>query len=533
MILQCRIDRQITEKHQKEYGMQESERAGAQSPALSIGVVGCGVMGRGIAQIAVLAGAQVALCDSRAGASSAAREELLGVFARLVEKGKLTAPLAEAAAERLIASTDLTQLADCTVVIEAIVEDIDAKRTLFAALEDIVAPNAILATNTSSLQVTAIAAGLNSPERVVGFHFFNPVPLMRIVEVIAGQRTAAGIADYMLALGRHWGHTAVRAKDTPGFIVNHAGRGFGTEGMRVLAEATCDIPTLDSILRDVAGFRLGPCELMDLTGLDVSHPVMESIYHQYYEEPRFRPQGITRQMLTAGMLGKKTRQGFYQYDEAGKKLPFNEVVNPVQAPGAIWLSRAHPELAARIEKILLDAGLRPETGDTASVQALCIVTPLGEDASSCCVKEGLDPARTVGVETLFDLSRRRVVMTTPATSADYRAMACGALGVDGVAVSVIRDSFGLVAQRVVAHIINIACEIAQQGIAEPLDIDRAVTLGLCYPLGPLAWGDQLGAVTVAAILKNLEQSTGDPRYRPSPWLQRRAALGLSLHHQEI
>jgi 3-hydroxybutyryl-CoA dehydrogenase len=513
--------------------MQQQSRPDATSPNLAVGIVGCGVMGRGIAQIAALAGTHVRLSDSRAGASTAARDELRRTFATLVEKGKLNEDKAAAAINRLEACNDVEQLAGCDVIIEAIVEDLAAKKSLFNMLEGIISPNTILATNTSSLSVTAIAAGLQYPERVVGFHFFNPVPLMKIVEAIGGLLTAPDIVDYMIALGQHWGHTAVRAKDTPGFIVNHAGRGFGTEGLRLLAEGVAIIPVLDQILRDTAGFRLGPCELMDLTGLDVSHPVMESIYHQYYEEPRFRPQYLTRQMLTAGLLGKKVRHGFYRYGEDGKKELVSEPIPATQRPSNIWISRARPQLAERITSLVSEAGFNVEDGERPSEDALCIVTPLGDDATACCAWEGLDGKRTVGIESLFDLSRRRVVMTTPATNEEYCAKARGLFGADGTPVSVIRDSAGLVTQRVVAHIINIACDIAQQGIAEPHDIDRAVTLGLGYPIGPLAWGDQIGTATVLTILKNLEEQTGDLRYRPSPWLQRRAMLGLSLHHKEI
>jgi 3-hydroxybutyryl-CoA dehydrogenase len=513
--------------------MQSGTRPEPNSPDLVVGLVGCGVMGRGIAQIAVLAGAQVRLADSREGAAQAARQELLATFGKLTEKGKLDKAAAAAAGERLHACHGLADLAGSHVVVEAIIEELGAKKALFNTLEGIVGPDTILATNTSSLPVTAIAAGLKHPERVAGFHFFNPVPLMKIVEAIGGMLTKPEVVDYLLALGKRWGHTAVRAKDTPGFIVNHAGRGYGTEGLRVLAEGIASVPALDNILRDTAGFRLGPCELLDLTGLDVSHPVMESIYHQYYEEPRFRPQVHTRQMLTAGLFGRKVGHGFYRYDAQGKKEAIAEETPATLRPSQVWLSRARPELAERIATLIAAAGVTVESGERPSDEALCIVTPLGDDATACCVREGLDGRRTVGVESLFDLSRRRVVMTTPATDAEYLAMACGLFSASGTPVSVIRDSAGLVTQRVVAHIVNIACEIAQQGIADPDDIDRAVTLGLGYPLGPLAWGDQLGPVTVFTILKNLEEQTGDPRYRPSPWLQRRAMLGLSLHHKEI
>jgi 3-hydroxybutyryl-CoA dehydrogenase len=513
--------------------MQNGMRPEPTSPQLVVGLVGCGIMGRGIAQIAVLSGAQVRLSDAREGAAKAAREELLATFGKLVDKGKLDAAAATAAGERLQACTGIEQLAGCHVVVEAIVEDLAAKRSLFTTLEGIVAADTILATNTSSLPVTAIAAGLQHPERVAGFHFFNPVPLMKIVEAIGGFLTDASVVDYLLVLGKHWGHTAVRAKDTPGFIVNHAGRGYGTEGLRLLAEGVATVPALDNILRDTAGFRLGPCELLDLTGLDVSHPVMESIYHQYYEEPRFRPQVHTRQMLTAGALGKKVGHGFYRYGSDGKKEAISEPAQATATASSVWLSQERPELAEKIAPFIAAAGVPLESGARPSDTALCIVTPLGEDATTCCVRENLDARRTVAVESLLDLSRRRVVMTTPATSADYLAMACGLFGATGTPVSVIRDSAGLVTQRVVAHIVNIACEIAQQDIADPQDIDRAVTLGLGYPLGPLAWGDQIGPGTVLTILKNLEQQTGDSRYRPSPWLQRRALLGLSLHHKEI
>jgi 3-hydroxybutyryl-CoA dehydrogenase len=513
--------------------MQASQRPDPSSSGVVIGIIGCGVMGRGIAQIAAQAGATVWLNDTRADAVQAAKESLTGTFSMLASKGKMASDAAEAAASRLHAAQSLEQLANCHVVIEAIVEKLEAKQSLFSALEAIVGPEAILATNTSSLSVTSIAAGLKRPERVVGFHFFNPVPLMKIVEAIGGLLTEPAIVDYMLALGRHWGHTAVRAKDTPGFIVNHAGRGFGTEGLRILAEDVTDIATLDRILRDGPGFRLGPCELMDLTGLDVSHPVMESIYHQYYEEPRFRPQNLTRQMLAAGTIGRKVGHGFYRYDAEGRKQAAPEPAPSSALPPSVWLSQARPELASRIAPFLKVAGVTIEDGERPSENALILVTPLGDDTTRCCVAEGLDARRTVAVETLFDLTRRRVVMTNPATEARYAEMARGLLGADGAAVSLVRDSSGLVSQRVVAHIINIAAEIAQQGIAEPADIDRAVTLGLGYPRGPLAWGDELGPATVLIILNKLQLETGDPRYRPSQWLRRRAELGLSLLQREV
>jgi 3-hydroxybutyryl-CoA dehydrogenase len=498
-------------------------------------------MGIGIAQLAAQAGSAVVLFDAKAGQAQKARDGLLAQWKKLLDKGRITPEQLDTYSAAVGVADSISDLADCDLVIEAVAERLDVKIDLFRQLEAVVSPAAVLATNTSSLSVTAIGAGLQQRGRFAGLHFFNPVPLMKVVEVIGGLYTDADTCTQLAAYVRQMGHTPVQAADTPGFIVNHAGRGYGTEGLRLLAEGVATVQTLDDILRDTAGFRLGPCELMDLTGLDVSHPVMESIYQQYYEEPRFRPQGLTRQMVTAGAYGRKVGQGFYRYDADGKKLGLASAeagaapaVPAAEMPnGGVWLSRARPELAERLANLIAAAGIPLETGERPSDTALCIVTPLGDDATTCCVREHLDGKRTVGVESLLDLSRRRVVMATPATDARYVAMACGLFGATGTPVSVIRDSAGLVTQRVVAHIVNIASEIAQQGIADPEDIDRAVTLGLGYPLGPLAWGDQIGAATVLTILKNLEEQTGDPRYRASPWLQRRALLGLSLRHKGL
>ncbi len=492
-----------------------------------VGVVGCGAMGRGIAQVASQAGAAVRLFDSRHDAAAEAKAFVISTLDKLVAKGKMPADEAKAIVGRLSLAGSLSELAPCDVVVEAIVEDLEAKRQLFRTLAPIVRDSCILATNTSSLSVTAIAAGLARPGRAAGLHFFNPVPVLKVVEVVAGLLTEPAIVDKLVSFVRRMGHTPVRAKDTPGFLVNHAGRGFGTEGLRILSEGVTTVEDLDRILRDTAGFKLGPCELMDLTGLDVSHPVMESVYRQFYDEPRFRPQPLTRQMLAAGLLGRKTGRGFYAYLE-GAAVRSPEPAAPGDRPASVWVSRARPELARPVAELALRLGARLDEGRAPTPESLCVVTPAGDDATALAVHEKLDASRTVAIDALFDLSRRRVLMTTPATTAEARAAAHGLFASDGVPVAVIRDSPGLVTQRVVATIVNIACDIAQQRIAAPADIDRAVVLGLGYPHGPLAWGDRLGAATVLEILDNLLAATGDPRYRPSLWLRRRARLGLSL-----
>lgn len=501
----------------------------ASSPDLTLAVVGTGVMGRGIAQVAARAGVHTLLYDSSPGAARHAKDYVAQQLARLVEKGRLEANAAAQAAAKLAVCESLQALSPCHAVIEAIAENLDAKRELFRAVEAVVGDDCFLATNTSSLSVTAIASACRRPERVGGFHFFNPVPLMKVIEVVDGLLTAPQAGEFFAALAARFGHKAVRAKDTPGFIVNHAGRAYGTEALRVVGEGIAEFHEVDRILRDCAGFRMGPFELLDLTGLDVSHPVMESIYHQYYEEPRYRPSPITAQRVSAGLFGRKSGRGFYSYAD-GKQQEIPEPPAPTARPASVWVSRV--ELGTKLPELLRTLGAHIDRGIRPAAQSLCLVAPLGQDATTAAIDEELDPTRTLAVDCLFASDKRRTLMTTPVTTPAMCAAAHGLLSSDGVPVTVIRDSPGFVAQRVIAQIVNIACDIAQQRIASPADIDAAVTLGLGYPQGPLAWGDSIGASRILAILDTLHSYYGDPRYRPSPWLKRRARLGVSLLTEE-
>ncbi|OWW20956.1 3-hydroxyacyl-CoA dehydrogenase [Noviherbaspirillum denitrificans] len=491
----------------------------------TIGIVGAGAMGRGIAQIASMANVRVRLFDLRPGAAQEARASVIGQLERLCEKGKLDASAVADAGALIEPAATLDAMADCQAVVEAIVENIDAKRDLFRALEGIVAPDCILATNTSSLSVTAIAAAVARPERVAGFHFFNPVPLMKVVEVIGGVLTADSVTQSLLDLGRRFGHTAVLARDTPGFIVNHAGRGYVTEALRIAQENVAGFAQIDEVLRDAAGFKLGPFQLMDLTGLDVSHPVMESIYQQYYQEPRYRPSVITAQRLEAGLLGRKSQRGFYRYD--GEDTAAAES-SAVAWDGPVWIDAFDPAVRAKATALLARCGVEPVAQPTAG--ALCIVTPLGEDVSTCVARRALDPERTIGLDLLIDDPRRVTLMTNPATDTKIALRAKAMFAQASLPATLIDDSAGFIVQRVLATIVNIGCDIVQQGICTPEDLDSAVELGLGYPHGPLTWGDRIGPARVLAVLHNLHRLTGDPRYRPSPWLTRRAQLGLSLRH---
>jgi 3-hydroxybutyryl-CoA dehydrogenase len=499
----------------------------------TVGIVGTGAMGRGIAQLAAQAGSLVKLFDTQADAAGKAREALATQWDKLVGKGRLEDALASEYKARLLPVDTLQALGDCDLVVEAVVERLDVKKSLFLSLENVVSRQAVLATNTSSLSVTAIAAGMSHPGRFAGYHFFNPVPLMKVVEVIAGLKTDAATCESLAVYARQMGHTPVQAQDTPGFIVNHAGRGYGTEALRVVGEGITDFATIDRILKDQAGFKLGPFELMDLTALDVSHPVMESVYQQYYDEPRYRPSVITAQRLAGGLLGRKTGEGFYRYLDGAAQVTPEPPVPAVADMPPVWIS---PRAARRSEllQLLKNLGASIETGASPSMNALVLVAPLGFDITTVAVVERLDPARTIGIDMLIDdaATKRRVLATNPASRSDMRDAAHALFARDGKAVSVIRDSGGFVTQRVVATIVNIASDICQQGICTPKDLETAVTLGLGYPMGPLAMGDRYGPTNILEVLFNMQTVYGDPRYRPSPWLRRRGAIGLSLMHEE-
>jgi 3-hydroxybutyryl-CoA dehydrogenase len=490
-------------------------------------------MGQGIAQLAAQAGARVLLQDARPGAAGQAQQQLLALWDMLQKKQKITSEQAADCAARLTVVDGLAAFKDCDLVVEAIVERMDAKQALLRELETIVPHDAIIASNTSALSITTLATALRHPQRFAGFHFFNPAPLMKVVEIVRGLATDEATCATLAQFARSFGHTPVRAQDTPGFLVNHLGRGYVTEALRIVQEGIADFATIDRILRDQVGFRLGPFELMDLTGLDVTHAVMEHIYHQYYQEPRYRPSPIAAQRVAAGLLGRKTGQGFYRYTDGHAEQPAEAPVPQVQALPPVWVS-ARAARRNEIYQLLKSLGARIETAQAPTEQALILVAPLGLDVTTVAAVERLDCTRTVGIDMLIADAdtRRRVLATTPATRPDMRDAAHALFASDGKAVSVIRDSGGFVTQRVVGSIVNIASDICQQGIGSPADLEKAVTLGLGYPMGPLAMGDRWGPTNMLEVLFNLQTVYGDPRYRPSPWLRRRGALGLSLTHEE-
>ena len=504
----------------------------AMRPDLTIGVIGTGAMGRGIVQVAAAGGMTVLMTDSRPGAAQEARDFVEKMLARAAEKGSMSKDDVAAAMNRIKIVASPADMQSCHVVIEAIVENLEAKRQLFGELENIVAPDCILATNTSSLSVTTIAAKLKTPQRFAGMHFFNPVPLMKLVEVIDGLLTESWVSDALMKIGRRMTREPVRLADAPGFLVNQVGRGFTLEASHLVHEGVASFADVDRVMRDVGGFRMGPFELMELTGLDVTHPASELIYNQFFQEPRYRPNLIMRARYEAGVLGRKTKKGFYEYDAEMKPIVPPEPPAPAAYPGHVWISPAEPHGHAVLTELLRKIGASLETGPRPSANALILVTPIGDDATTCAVDQELDPKRTVAVDTLFPMVKRRTIMSTPLTDHVYRNAAHGLLASDGVPVTVCRDSPGFIAQRIVAMIVNIGCSIAQSRTAQPSDIDKAVTLGLNYPNGPFKFGDVLGAERVHRVLAAMYRIYGDPRYRPNIWLARRAKLGVSLSTPE-
>src|SRR3954467_13067607 len=348
---------------------------------LTAGVAGAGTMGRGIAQVLAQCGVRTLLYDAQPGAAQRGLDSIAQSLARLAEKGRLKN--AQEILARIEVVPALQAFAPCHVVIEAIVEDLAAKRALFAELEAIVSESCILASNTSSPSGTAMAAACKRPARVAGYHFFNPVPVMKIVEVVAGELTDPAVTDALSALARRFGHTPVCCKDTPGFVVNHAGRAYVPEALRILSEGVADFAAIDRILVDAAGFRLGPFGLMDLVGLDVSHAVMKSLYQQYFEEPKYKPSFLCEPRVAAGLLGRKSGRGWYTYSNNGAAQVVPEPpASGARKPESVW---AVPELKELLAKLEARMAAKPEAA------AVCFVAPLGKDATTSALDLGLDP----------------------------------------------------------------------------------------------------------------------------------------------
>jgi len=506
--------------------------------ASTVAIVGTGAMGAGIAQVAALAGHRVQLHDARFGAADAAKKGIAEALAKQTAKGRISQEGADAAVGRIKTVVTLPDACVAGLVIEAIVEDATAKRELYSRLENIVAPGCILATNTSSLSITELAAGLAHPGRVVGMHFFNPAPLMPLVEVVSGLATSREVADTIFATAAAWGKAPVHASSTPGFIVNRCARPFYGEALRLLAEGAADPATLDAVLREAGGFRMGPFELMDLIGLDVNFAVTKSVWEGFFRDPRYAPSVRQQELVAAGWLGRKSGRGFYDHaPQAVKPVPSTE---PAQPPPANITLRGDAGLASPLVDRIAAAGIAVERDRADSrfpAGALHIAGRAGgawlalTDGRTATARVAASGVRDLA---LFDLANDYATATRVALG---RADTCGddawnaAVGVfcaAGIAVSRIDDVAGLVVMRIVSALANEAADAVVQRVAAAEAIDLAMKNGVNYPRGPLAWGDAIGATTVRDVLAHLIEQYGEDRYRISPLVTRRAATGGTL-----
>jgi 3-hydroxybutyryl-CoA dehydrogenase len=406
-------------------------------------------------------------------------------------------------------------------VVEAIIEALEPKQELFAALEKIVAPTAVLATNTSSLSVAAIAKGCTRRERVVGMHFFNPVPLMKLVEIIRAPDSGQDSIDTALALAARLGKTAVQVKDVPGFLVNLIGRAYSTEALHITQEGVASVAAIDRIMREAAGFRMGPFELMDLTGIDVNFPASSSIYRGFQNDPRLKTTILHEALYNAGRFGRKSGRGFHEYTNEANPTPSEPVVSTASADlPPLFLADDHPGFSRLVEQ-----GMRLADRDGAD---MILVSPQGEDASTVAARCQLPPAKVVAIDFL-GLQRNFLTLMAPVGGDGRIHRLASGLKAIGYSIEVINDSPGFVAPRILSMVANLGCEAAQLGIGAPADIDVAMRLAQNYPRGPLEWAEWLGPRQVFDILKQLQEITGSDRYRPSLWLRRRALLGLPIH----
>lgn len=508
--------------------------AGSLDRGDTIAVVGCGAMGAGIAQVAAAAGHPVLMADARPGAAARAAQGIGDALAKLVERGRMEAAERAGLLARLRPVDGLADLAPARLVVEAIVEELEAKRALFRELEGIVAADAILATNTSSLSVTAIAAPLTRPERVAGLHFFNPAPRMALVEVVSGLATDRAVADTLFATAAAWGKHPVRARSTPGFIVNRVARPFYGEGLRALQEQAADPATLDAVMRECGGFRMGPFELMDLIGLDVNFAVARSVHAAFFGDPRYQPSLIQQELVEAGRLGRKTGRGFYDHSPgavrpAATDLPAAPPPSRVSVEGSLGPAQG-------LVRLIRDAGIPVEERDGPGrlvVDGAALALTDGRHATRRAAESGCRDL------VLFDLAHDYAAATRVAIAAadgasegasdGAVAAAAGLFQALGKRVSRLDDLPGLLVMRTVAMLANEAADAVLHGVASAADIDTAMTRGVNYPAGPLAWAEAIGLDRVLGVLDALAATYGEDRYRASALLRRKVWGGTRFH----
>jgi 3-hydroxybutyryl-CoA dehydrogenase len=465
-----------------------------------VGVIGAGTMGAGIAQLALGTGAETFMIDPLLGAVERGEATIRKGLERWAAKGR------EVDATRLHTARDLGALRDCDIVIEAAPERLELKHELFSTLaREVVSDDCVLASNTSSIPITAIARAAERPERVVGMHFFNPAPVMRLVEVIAGLESSAAALARTRELGEAMGKRVIVCKDGPGFLVNRCNRPFGLEALRLLQEQIADVETIDRIVR-AAGFRMGPFELQDLVGIDTGFEVSKSFAELGFGEPRWRPSPLSAQMVAAGRFGRKTGRGWYEYSDDKPHRPDDPeppAADPVPAlvvgdcPLARQLRDATP---GTVPTVAVDCDGSYD-GDLPVVRLLD-AEPLG--GRSGCGFLALPTGGAVELVRGTDLARQY-----------FEGL--------GRPVVDIEDCVGGVIGRMVCQVINESCFAVQEGVGTPEDVDAGMELGMNHPRGPFAWMEAVGAAQVLRTLDGLQAFTREERYRAAPWLRLKVA----------
>jgi 3-hydroxybutyryl-CoA dehydrogenase len=516
-------------------------------------------MGASIAQVAASAGFEVRLYDIAEPMIERGLANIRDSLDRFVQRGRLDAVEADAALGRLATSVDLAAFEDVDFAIEAAPEDIELKERVVRQLDQVLAQSAIIASNTSSLSITELAASTERPELVVGMHFFNPPVLMDLVEVARAAQSAPETVRATLDLARRFGKTPVEVADTPGFIVNRIARPFYLEALRILGEGLADVPTIDGVLRQ-GGFKMGPFELMDLIGVDVNLAVTQSIYEQSYFEPRFRPHPLQRQMVRANRLGRKTGRGFYEYDPpvggrrsaadgpesavspaAGRRPPPEPVAIAGEGALAVALRELAQEAGLAVTDNVPEAGLMVVAGlGPLEVRRLAIRTALEQAAEGALLLAHCAPHSVTEVTSTLkrpevaagfaiggDPREAKMVEVAGGLRSSQEAVEAGlafftALGKEAVHVG---DGPGMILARVVSMLANEAASALEDGVASAQDIDTAMKLGVAYPFGPLEWADRLGLDLVYQTVRTLQQDYGDDRYRPAVRLRRLAQAG--------
>ena len=459
-----------------------------------IAVIGAGAMGAGIAQVAAQAGHPVLLLDNRPGAAAQAIDGIDRQLGKRVENGKLSAEARTATIARLQAVEAIEALADCELIIEAIVENLEVKRALFRQLESICGEHCILASNTSSLSITSIAAQLNHPQRLLGLHFFNPAPVMALVEIVSGLASDPALAECLYDTAKAWGKKPVHTRSTPGFIVNRVARPFYAESLRLLQEGAADCPTLDALMRDAGGFAMGAFELTDLIGHDVNYAVTCSVFDAYYGDTRFLPSLIQKELVDAGRLGRKSGQGFYSYAE-GIERPqpdlesaANAAVETCVVEGDLGIANA---LIPRLREHGIDVIQRDGQGLLRVGDAVLALS----DGRMACQRANEDGLRNlILLDLAFDYGKASRIAISCSAGIDPSALEQGValLQRAGFKVSLLSDSPALAVLRTVAMLANEAADALLQGVASAADIDLAMRAGVNYPQGPLAWADAIG-----------------------------------------